>query len=515
MTERQSDESGASSIARAGFGQRFEDRWVGRFVASPDGRFTDVTPAMAVLLGIPDPATIRGRTLGEFCVDEAPVQRLLTVVRGVGRAGVADLALVRPDGERVRVALALEAVIDADGHFRSIRGLAFDLSESVETRQRLEGAQRMEALGRLAGGIAHEFNNLLTVITGHGDRLVESLSQDVALGRSAGAILRAARRASVLTQHLLAFSRRQVLRPRVLKLNEVITDVSPLIVGALGEHVDLRLQLSPELPSINVDPAQVSQVLVNLAAYAKSAMPDGGTLTLSVSRFSQGTRVSQERPWVRPGSYVRVDVADTGSGMDAATQVHVFEPFFSGRNVGAADGLGLSSVFGIVKQSGGYIWVQSEVGRGTTFSILFPTQADSGATTTPGLLHADATILVVEDDRSVRALIADELRRRGYHVLESASGEEAFEVFSSHGSRIQLLLTDLVLQSGSGPTIARRLRASDPGIRVLYMTGLPGHVAADAGDDSGAPFIQKPFSLQTLADKVRAVLAAGEESRQA
>lgn len=513
-TDRQAGD-GVDAVARDGFGQRFEDRWVGRFVASPEGRLLDVTPSMATLLGVADHATLPGRALTEFCAEQAPVHRLLTVVRAVGRAAVADLPLLRPDGDMVRVALALEAVFDRDGQFTAIRGLAFDLSESVDTRRRLEGALRMEALGRLAGGIAHEFNNLLTVITGHGDRLVEALNQDVALGRSANAILRAARRASVLTQHLLAFSRRQVLRPRVLKLNEVITDVSPLIVGALGDSVDLRLQLAPALPSINVDPAQVSQVLVNLASYARSAMPEGGTLTLTVSRFSQGTRVSPERPWVRPGSYVRVDVADTGSGLDAASQAHVFEPFFSGTHLGVGDGLGLASVFGIVKQSDGYIWVQSEVGRGTTFTILFPVSGDGGgAAAAPDATHADATILLVEDDRIVRGLIADELRARGYHVLESASGEEAVEVFSGHTSRVQLLLTDVVLQSGSGPTVARRVRAIDPDVRVLYMTGLPGRSSADAGDDGGVPFIQKPFSLQTLVDKVRSVLTAREDARE-
>ena len=512
VDDRPSVEKDVASTGEVRFGQRFEDRWIGRFVTSPEGRFIDATPSMALLLGISDHHSIPGRELSEFCADAAPVSRLLTVVRGVGRAGVADLPLIRLDGDMVRVALALEAVFDPEGRLTSIRGLAFDLSESVETRQRLEGTQRMEALGRLAGGLAHEFNNLLTVITGHGDRLVEALSQDVALGRSANAIMRAARRATVLTQHLLAFSRRQVLRPRVLKLDEVITDVSPLIVGALGESVDLRLQLASDLPSINVDPAQVSQVLVNLAAYARGAMPEGGTLTLSVGGFVQGTRVSPERPWVRPGPYVRVEVADTGSGLDATAQAHVFEPFVSGPNQSTGDGLGLASIYGIVKQSGGYIWVQSHVGRGTTFTILFPAYGDAGSVATSEVIHADATILVIEDDRNVRVLLADELRRRGYHVLESASGEQAFEMFSS-SPRIHLLLTDVVLQFGSGPTVARRLKTIDPGVRVLYMTGLPGQIAPEVADGVGVPFIQKPFSLQALADKVRGVLGADNESR--
>jgi two-component system cell cycle sensor histidine kinase/response regulator CckA len=298
----------------------------------------------------------------------------------------------------------------------------------------------------------------------------------------------------------------------VLRLNHVIADVSPLIVGALGDAVDLRLQLAPELPSVNVDPGQVSQVLVNLATYARGAMPEGGTLTLTVTADFRARRPSPERPWIQPGSYVQVDVADTGSGLDATAQLHVFEPFFSARTQGPGDGLGLASIYGIVKQSGGYIWVQSEVGRGTTFTILLPVHEDHGTEKEAAPIRetsrADATILVVEDDQTVRTLIADELRRRGYQVLESASGEQALEVFSSSTAKIDMLLTDVLLASESGPTVAKRLRALDPSIRVLYMTGLPGHLAPDTAGDGGAPFIQKPFSLQTLADKVRVVLDA-------
>jgi len=490
------------------FSQRFEDRWVGRFLATVDGRVVEASPAMAELLGLTDPQALCGRELAELCADVPPVHRLFTTVRGVGRAAVADLPLIRADGEMIRVALALEAVFDAEGQFSKVRGLAFEVSESVETRQRVNGAQRMEALGRLAGGIAHEFNNLLTVITGHGDRLVESLNQDVALARSASAIVRSAHRASVLTQQLLAFSRRQVFRPRVVRLDEVISDVSPLIVGVLGETVDLRLHLAPDLPSINVDPAQISQVLVHLAAYAREAMPGGGSLTLNVLGIAADTRNMGIRPWIRPGSYVKVSVTDTGDGLDAAAQAHIFEPFFSSRHQGVGGGLGLASIYGIVKQSGGYIWVESEVGRGTTFTLLFPA---GGSATVSGASPSDAvpgeaTILVVEDDESVRVLIADELRRRGYRVLESASGDEARDLFAGYSSRIHLLVTDVVLHSGSGPTLASRLRTLEPTLQVLYMTGLPGSVSAEDHPPGEVWVIQKPFSLQALADKVRAVL---------
>jgi signal transduction histidine kinase/ActR/RegA family two-component response regulator len=443
-----------------------------------------------------------------------PLDRLLTTVRAVGRAGASDLPLVRVDGETIRVAVALEAVLDEQGAVTRVRGLAFDVSESVDARQRLFGAQRMEALGRLAGGIAHEFNNLLTVMTGHGERLAEALSQDAALGRAASAIVRSARRASLLTQQLLAFGRRQVFQPRLLELHRLLADVRPLLVGALGETVELRLDVPDELPAVHADPAQVSQVLVNLATYAREAMPEGGRLTVRVGAFASGPRAPRERPWIRPGSYVRLMVSDTGPGLDVSAQVHLFEPFFSARHQGVGHGLGLASVYGIVKQSGGYIWVQSAPSAGTTFSILLPVApGERTGTASDGATHApaDETVLVVEDEDTIRTLIADELRSRGYRVLDAPSGERALSVRDAYPSRVHLLLTDVSLRSGSGPTLARSLRAIDPSLRVLYMSGLPGgDVSAAAATSTG--FIQKPFSLQTLVDRVRALLDQPAES---
>ena len=485
---------------------------MGRFSASVDGRFVDASPSMAAIFGLPDSQDLMGRSLGEFCPDNVLLHRLLTLVRAVGRAGVPDLPVIRADGETISVALAVEAEFAANGTPSSIRGLAFEVGESQEQRQRLFGTQRMEALGRLAGGIAHEFNNLLTVMTGHGDRLVEGLGTDAGLGRSATAIVKSARRASTLTQQLLAFGRRQVFQPRVLELDRMIEDARPRIAGVLGEAVDLRIACDPQLPRVSVDSAQVSQVLLNLAAYANEAMTDGGTLTITVDAMTSGSKAPRERPWIRPGRYVRVKVSDTSTGLDSTAQAHLFEPFFSPQRQGVDKGLGLGSVYGIVKQSGGYIWVSGDVETGTRFTILFPALVSTGHDVPDGIdrsmVLVEETVLVVEDDDGVRALLADELRRRGYRVIEAASGDRAFEAFSKSRMPVDLLLVNVALPDGSGPTLVQRLRALDPAVRVLYTSGVPELTAADTTDETRAPYIQKPYSLQTLIDTVRAALDA-------
>jgi PAS domain S-box-containing protein len=390
-----------------------------------------------------------------------------------------------------------------------VLAIVFDITDRQRTEAAL-GAHRMEALGRLAGGIAHDFNNLLTVIGGHTERLVSALGQEAALGSSVVAIQQAARRAAALTQQLLAFSRRQVFHLQVLPLHQVVAGAKPLLAKALGAAIELRMDVPSDLPSIKADSSQVEQVLMGLAVHTREAMPGGGVLRIRMDSVTVGPSAPRERPWIRPGRYVRIQQTDSGPGMDAVTQARLFEPFFSTRHMGSGSGLGLATVYGIVKQSAGYIWVESEPGRGTTFTLLFPVLAEGDREVgAPGTSLAHETILVVDDDDNVRTLVADELRRKGYRVIDSSSGALAPDQAMLSAGRVHLLLTDVILRTGTGHELANRMKAADPLLQVLYMSGLPGS-PADRRSMAGMPFIQKPFTLQALAGKVREVLDTGE-----
>jgi signal transduction histidine kinase len=382
--------------------------------------------------------------------------------------------------------------------------------ETERLKQQLLGVHRMEAIGRLAGGIAHEFNNILTVVVGHSERLVETLPPNDSLGYSAAAIKHAADRAAALTRQLLAFSRRQVFQLRSVALDRLIADARPLLEETLGATVALRLEVPATLPDISADPEQIQQVVLTLAQSAREAMPKGGSLTVRLGTLQTGDRPPRERPWIRTGSYVQMTIADTSAGMDAVTAAHVFEPFFTTRQLGNGSGLGLATVYGIVKQSNGYIWVESEVGRGTQFTILLPvlaTPSDQLPATGPAA-PAFETVLLVEEDESIRRLLADSLRGRGYRVLEAPSATAASSLFAQSSSRIHLLLTEVVFGSESGGELARHLKAADPLLQVLFMSGSTG---APSGDHPalGVPFTQKPFALHVLAAKVREVLDTG------
>jgi PAS domain S-box-containing protein len=391
-----------------------------------------------------------------------------------------------------------------------VMAVVIDITERQRTEAAL-GAHRMEALGRLAGGIAHDFNNLLTVIGGHTERLVSALSQEAALGSSVIAIQQASRRAAALTQQLLAFSRRQVFHLQVLALNQVVAGLRPMLVKALGDAIELKMEIPSDLPSIRADSGQIEQVLMGLAVHTRDAMPLGGSVILRMDSATIGPSTSRERPWIRPGTYVRIMQTDSGPGMDRVMHARLFEPFFSTRHMGSGSGLGLATVYGIVKQSAGYIWVESEPGRGTTFTLLFPVHTEAAGETmapgTPSLAHE--TILVIDDDDNVRTLVADELRRKGYRVIDASSAALVPDQAMLSAGRVHLLLTDVILRTGTGHDLANRMKAVDPLLQVLYMSGLPGSTA-DRRSMAGMPFIQKPFTLQALAGKVREVLDSGE-----
>jgi signal transduction histidine kinase/DNA-binding response OmpR family regulator len=386
-----------------------------------------------------------------------------------------------------------------------------------QLEENLRQAVKMEAVGRLAGGIAHDFNNLLTVILGHCNILLGRMAVDDPAYRRLTEIRAAGERAATLTQQILAFSRKQVLQPRVVNLARTLQDMDRMLRRVLGEDVQVDTAVAGELGQVKVDPNQVEQVLMNLVVNARDAMPQGGRLRLELKNVDVEAN-SLSFHDVPPGPYVMLLVTDTGMGMTTEVQKRVFEPFFTTKQPGKGTGLGLATVYGIVKQSGGHVWLYSELGLGTTFKIFFPRVV--GVAEAAPVENAQETsgghesILVVEDDDRVRSLVVEVLESAGYTVIAASGGNEAIAHFERHGQEIQLLITDLVLPKMSGKEIAERLLSKQPGLRILFISGYTGDILANQGILSGPrmDFLQKPFGLKALRAKVRAVLDASDST---
>jgi len=382
--------------------------------------------------------------------------------------------------------------------------------------EQLRQSQKMEAVGRLSGGIAHDFNNLLGVIIGYSDILDMKLEEGDPLRKSVGEIKKAGVSASSLTRQLLAFSRQQVLQPRILDLNALVTDLVTMLRRLIGEHVQVEIVLDPALRKVRADQSQLEQVIMNLVVNARDAMPGGGKLTIHTANVQLGESVVADRPYVQPGPYVQLTVTDSGTGMDADTIVHIFEPFFTTKEKGRGTGLGLATVYGVVKQSGGYIWVESNVGVGTTFRICLPMVGQG--VSTPVINEAPArvprgseTVLVAEDEDSLRTLISDLLTQNGYNVLAASCGAEALEIAGKHHGAIHLLLSDVVMPGIGGPTLAKKLVASRPEVKTLFMSGyVEFHSAGHDNLPADIPVLQKPFSNDTLIREVRKALTVSE-----
>jgi PAS domain S-box-containing protein len=398
--------------------------------------------------------------------------------------------------------------------------LATDVTQRRILERQLQQATKMEAVGRLAGGIAHDFNNLLMVVRGHTELMRNRLEASSPLTHGVNEIEKAADRAASLTQQLLAFSRKQMVQPRVLDLNAIVTDMEDMLERLIGEQVELAIASSPELGRLRADQSQVEQILLNLVVNARDAMPDGGTLAVKTDNIRLDHDYTSRHPGSREGPYVMLAVRDTGMGMDAETQAQIFEPFFTTKELGKGTGMGLSTVYGIVKQSNGYIEVDSEIGTGTTFRVYFPRvqeeRADEPETDQVAApLAGPETVLLVEDEAPLRAMVGEFLEGRGYQVLKAADAGEALRVAGRHGSEIDLVITDLVMPGLSGRELAGRLAHLHPEAKVLYMSGY----AEDAGEPQGslppdAPFLQKPFALQALAQKVCEVLPPGQTGKR-
>jgi nitrogen-specific signal transduction histidine kinase/DNA-binding response OmpR family regulator len=388
-----------------------------------------------------------------------------------------------------------------------------DVTERRALEQQLRQAQKMEAIGRLAGGIAHDFNNLLMVISGYSEFLLERIGPDPALRAPAQEIANAAERATTLTRQLLAFSRKQMLAPKVLDLNGIVTENLKMLTRLIGEDIDLVMVPGAELGAVKADPGQIEQVIMNLAVNARDAMPHGGKLTIETANVTLDENYARFHAPVRPGEYVMLAISDTGLGMDTETQSHIFEPFFTTKGP-RGTGLGLSTVYGIVKQSEGYIWVYSEHGKGTSFKVYLPRVSATGemvavqpAVTALRPGQGDETIMVVEDEPNLRRLARQALESQGYSVLDAADGASAIQVSNSHQGPIHLLLTDVIMPGMNGRELALRISSLRPETRVLYMSGYTENAIGHNGTlDEGITLLQKPFTLPALKAKVREVL---------
>ena len=405
------------------------------------------------------------------------------------------------------------STIMRDGEVERLVIVNRDVTQRKSLEEQFRQAQKMEAVGRLSGGVAHDFNNLLGVIIGYGEIVQEGTPVESPLRNCVDEMLKAGHRAAGLTKQLLAFSRQQVMDPRVLDLNSVVKDMEKMLKRLIGEDIQLKTSLDPDLVRIKADQSQIEQVFLNLAVNARDAMPSGGELRLQTSNFHMDQEFVSRYPYpVLVGDYVLLTVSDTGVGMDAATKARVFEPFFTTKEKGKGTGLGLSMVYGVVKQSGGYIEVVSEPGAGACFNIYLPKAATAedvertASKVTPEL-KGNETILLVEDETSLRKLSRHLLEICGYKVLEAESGADAIRISDATSSHIDLLLTDVVMPGMSGRNVADELLKKRPGMRVLFMSGYTGQTVGQHGVlAEGSLFLQKPFTRDTLATKIRQAL---------
>jgi PAS domain S-box-containing protein len=428
-----------------------------------------------------------------------------------GPVGDHEVEVRARDGRWIECRASLARLRDAEGRVTGTLAILHDVSERKRLEAQLRQAQKMEAVGRLAGGVAHDFNNLLAVIMGHGDLMRSVLEEDDPLLPEVDEIRRAAERAAGLTRQLLAFSRRQFLQPEIVDLNALLESVAGLLRRLLGEDVELELRLDPGAGCVSADRGQVEQVLMNLALNARDAMPGGGRLAVETAAVTLDPAFVREHPGSAPGPHVRLTIRDSGTGMAADVLAHLFEPFFTTKEPGRGTGLGLSTVYGIVKQHRGYVDVESEPGRGSTFRIFLP-RVDAAVRPADPAAPAPApggreTVLFVEDAEVLRDLLQRVLAQGGYHVLAAADGLDALARVEAHAGPIDLVVTDVIMPGLSGPEFAARLRERRPGIRVLYVSGHAADALGEGPQPDGA-FLAKPFTPHALLQKVREVLDA-------
>jgi two-component system cell cycle sensor histidine kinase/response regulator CckA len=474
-----------------------------------------VNPAFEALTGYSRQEAI-GQTLGilksEQQTDELYQEMWDTVISGNVFRGI--VMNRKKNGETLIIEKALAPLRDGRGQITHFISTGRDITERRKLESDLQQAQKMDAIGRLAGGVAHDFNNLLLVISAYAELMLDSLAGDDPLRRNVGEIMTASRRAADLTRQLLAFGRKQVQLLQVLDLNAVIGEITGMLPRLIGEDIELVFVPGQDLGKVKADPGQIEQVVMNLAANARDAMPGGGRLTIETATVGVDESYVQRHSIVPPGDYVLLTVTDSGQGIAAVHLAHIFEPFYTTKDAGKGTGLGLATVYGIVKQNGGFVWVYSEPGLGTTFKIYLP-RVQSVSSEVRITRPAESsprgceTLLLVEDEASVRQASRQFLTRSGYTVLEASDGEDGLRASREHGGPIHLMITDVVMPRMGGPQLAERLADERPDMKVLFVSGYAENTVLQHGKiDVTTRFLQKPFSSKALARKVREVLGA-------
>ena len=512
ITERK-EAAESLRVSESGFRSMIEDAPYGIYRAGIGGQLLRANPALQRMLGYEKLDELLDASLpGDIFNDRSEFNKLKELLENASEFKDVEVELKRRDGAPITVRCSgrrVKAEHDSEPRFDVF---AEDVTERRVLERQLRMAGKMEAVGRLSGGIAHDFNNLLGVIIGYSQVLKRKLSSDTHLLECAEEIEKAGQRAASLTRQLLAFSRQQILTPSILKLNDLVLDMVKMLPRLLGEDITVTTSLSADLGMVKADQGQVEQVIMNLAVNARDAMPEGGDLRIETANVELDQSYCWQHPGAKPGQYVMLAVIDSGTGIDADTLTHIFEPFFTTKEVGKGTGLGLATVYGVVKQSGGYIWVDSKVEHGATFQIFLPRVAEPRAevaTTAPTVdtIGGTETILLVEDSEPLRKLTQSFLESHGFRVLVAQDGAEALYLETQYSGKIDLLLTDVVMPGMNGRILAEKLTPKQPGMRVLYISGYTDSFVARRGVlEQGMVLLHKPFTEDVLVKKVREVL---------
>jgi PAS domain S-box-containing protein len=506
-----------AELSELQFAVAFDNAPIGVALVAPDGRWLHVNHALLNIIGY-----TRDELLAMDFQSITHPDDLANDLQALGRVASGEIdsyalekRYIHATGRVIWIQLDVAAVRDAAGAPAYYIGQIQDITNRRQLEEQFRQSQKMEAVGRLAGGVAHDFNNLLTVISGYSELALQRISdEDPRAGSNSvrdelEEIKSAAARATSLTQQLLAFSRQQVVRPEILDLNEIVAEIEKMLDRLIGEDVALVVKLDPTVGSVMADAGQLEQVLLNLAVNGRDAMPDGGTLTIETSAVALANALDTERGRIEPGRYVRLVVTDSGVGMDAETRARVFEPFFTTKELGKGTGLGLSTVYGILEQTGGHVVVDTAPNRGTSFEIYLPESAPAethvAAPAGACPVGGSETILLVEDETSVRDLAQRMLEEGGYRVLSAASGHDALLLCTTNREHLDLIVTDVVMPQMRGVELAQRVALIRPGIRVLFMSGYTDNTI-DPSISGSVSFLQKPFTLDELLGAVRGAL---------